>query len=46
MEESDVERAFELDVCVVSDVGFDVATPCQTDDGCANTCASACTSNA
>jgi FxLD family lantipeptide len=46
MQESSVEDAFELDVRVVSDASFDGAIPCQTDDGCANTCASACASNA
>lgn len=41
-----IADAFALDVRVVTDISPDVPTPCQTDDGCANTCASACTSNA
>lgn len=40
------EDAFWLDVHVITDVqSGDVAAACQTDDGCAHTCASACASN-
>jgi len=41
------EDAFTLDVHVITDVvsGGD-AVPCGTNDGCAPTCASSCTSNA
>lgn len=41
-----IEDPFALDVQVVTDVqDGGVAAPCQTDDGCGSTCASACTSN-
>jgi len=41
-----VTDPLDLDVQVVIDVqGGDVAAPCQTDDGCGHTCASACNSN-
>jgi FxLD family lantipeptide len=36
---------FDLDVRVVTDLIADAA-PCDTNDGCAGSCASACTSNA
>ncbi len=40
------EDAFDLDVHIITDVqSGDVAAACQTDDGCENTCASACASN-
>lgn len=39
--------AFALDVRVVTDISpGDAPVACGTDDGCAPTCASACTSNA
>jgi FxLD family lantipeptide len=38
---------FVLDVRVVTDIhASEVIAPCETDDGCGSTCASACTSNA
>jgi FxLD family lantipeptide len=42
-----VEDAFVLDVQVISNVpgGASAAIPCATDDGCATTCASSCSSN-
>lgn len=41
------EDVFALDVRVVTDsrTASDVAVPCNTDDGCAATCASSCASN-
>lgn len=41
------EDVFALDVRVVTDsrTAGDVAVPCNTDDGCAATCASSCASN-
>lgn len=46
LENNTVEDPFALDVHVVTDVQpGEVAAPCQTDDGCGHTCASACTSD-
>jgi FxLD family lantipeptide len=41
------EDVFALDVRIVTDIspGSDAAAPCNTDDGCAATCASSCVSN-
>ncbi|WP_418155968.1 FxLD family lanthipeptide [Actinoalloteichus caeruleus] len=37
---------FDLDVTIATDMGTgDPAPACNTDDGCAPTCASSCTSN-
>jgi FxLD family lantipeptide len=41
-----IDDAFELDLHIVIDNEPGVAAPCGTDDGCAPTCASSCTSNA
>jgi len=44
---TDTEDVFALDVHVITDIspaGDVAATPCGTNDGCAPTCASACTS--
>lgn len=46
MHETATEDVFALDVRVVTDISLDAAVPCNTDDGCPPTCASACTSNA
>jgi FxLD family lantipeptide len=42
---STTDDIFALDVRVVTDIGPGVPTPCNTDDGCATTCASSCASN-
>lgn len=42
---TDTDDAFALDVRVVTEIGPDVSTPCNTGDGCAPTCASSCASN-
>jgi FxLD family lantipeptide len=41
-----IDAEFDLDLRVVTDIEPGVAAPCGTDDGCAPTCASSCTSNA
>lgn len=40
-----LDAEFELDVRVVTDVVPQANAGCNTEDGCATTCASSCTSN-
>lgn len=40
-----VDDVFALNVRVVADVGRGAKDPCTTNDGCAPSCASSCTSN-
>lgn len=44
----ETEDVFALDVRIVTDIspGSSLVAPCNTDDGCAATCASSCASNA
>jgi FxLD family lantipeptide len=44
MNEVDAKDPFELDVRLVIDVSAVEAGPCDTNDGCAPTCASSCAS--
>jgi FxLD family lantipeptide len=46
MDTAVLDEEFDLDVRVIADAGPEEAIACNTDDGCAPTCASSCNSNA